>query len=219
VTETDMAALDFSVGGPADGSKAPVDIQALIDEASLGTRTNEGMYEVKDWEIARSSKTTDSTTDDVIAQALQGRGAEEKDKEAGGALGTFGGLFSRFTGGKALTEQDLVPVLEAMKQQLMKKNVAKEIADKVCEGVGEGLVGKKIGNFQSGSLFWRGIYTVSYFSAQQRMPLFGRRCQTRSPASSRRRRQRTCCCLSGPSWHSLSASHSSACLTVSPSSA
>jgi signal recognition particle receptor subunit alpha len=133
-----MAALDFSMDGPGNVSNAPVDIQALIDEASLGTRTNEGMYEVKDWEFARAA-----AADDAISQALQGRGAE---KEASGMLG---GLFARFTGGKVLTEQDLVPVLEAMKQRLMAKNVAKEIADKVCEGVGEGLVGKKIGNFQS----------------------------------------------------------------------
>ena len=48
-----------------------------------------------------------------------------------------------------LTEEDLKPVLEGMKQHLMKKNVAKEIAEKVCEGVGESLVGKKVGGFQS----------------------------------------------------------------------
>jgi hypothetical protein len=36
-----------------------------------------------------------------------------------------------------------------MKQHLMKKNVAKDISEKVCEGVGEGLVGKKVGSFQS----------------------------------------------------------------------
>lgn len=40
-------------------------------------------------------------------------------------------------------------MLEAMKQHLMKKNVAKDIAEKVCEGVGEGLVGKKVGGWQS----------------------------------------------------------------------
>jgi signal recognition particle receptor subunit alpha len=48
-----------------------------------------------------------------------------------------------------LTEADLKPVLDGMKQHLMKKNVAKEIADRVCEGVGESLIGKKVGSFQS----------------------------------------------------------------------
>jgi signal recognition particle receptor subunit alpha len=138
VTESDMAALDFGMDGPTALPDAPVDIQALIDETSLGTRTNEGMYEVKDWEFTRAA-----AADDAISRALQGHAPE---KEASGILG---GLFARFTGGKVLTEQDLAPVLEAMKQRLMAKNVAKEIADKVCEGVGEGLVGKKIGNFQS----------------------------------------------------------------------
>jgi signal recognition particle receptor subunit alpha len=152
VNDSDMAALDFSTDGPEDASGSSVDIQALIDQTSLGTRSNDGMYEVKDWEFAsRKSKASVGLgdADDVIAQALQGRIHDDKDKEATGALGSLGGLFSRFTGGKVMTEQDLKPVLEAMKQRLMTKNVAKEIADKVCEGVGEDLVGKKIGSFQS----------------------------------------------------------------------
>jgi len=53
------------------------------------------------------------------------------------------------TGSKVITAADLEPVLNGMREHLMKKNVAKEIADKVCEGVGENLVGKKVGGFNS----------------------------------------------------------------------
>jgi signal recognition particle GTPase len=83
----------------------------------------------------------------LIANALKPLDSNASNSE--GTLGALGSFFARLTGSKVLTESDLIPVLEAMKQHLMKKNVAMEIADKVCEGVGESLVGKKLGSFQS----------------------------------------------------------------------
>ncbi|KAJ7445732.1 SRP54-type protein [Mycena galericulata] len=142
-TEMDMASLDFSVdsaGGKGTGGSH--DLQGLVDEASLGTRTRDGMYEVKDWEFSKDD-------DSAIASALKPTDANAPSKT--GSLGALGSLFSRLTGSKVLTEQDLKPVLDGMKQHLMKKNVAMEIADKVCEGVGESLVGKKVGGFQTTS--------------------------------------------------------------------
>ncbi|KAJ6488614.1 signal recognition particle binding protein [Mycena vitilis] len=139
VTETDMASLDFSFDS-ASGTGASHDFQSLVDEASLGTRTRDGMYEVKDWEFSKDE-------DSAIANALKPTNA--KAAVGSGSLGALGSLFSRLTGSKVLTEQDLKPVLDGMKHHLMKKNVAMEIADKVCEGVGESLVGKKVGGFQT----------------------------------------------------------------------
>jgi len=120
----------------------------LVDQASLGTRTEDGMYEIKDWEFAKG---TSDFTDAVISQALKANGVASapKARSSASSLGALGSLFARFTGSKVLTEEDLKPVLEAMKQHLMKKNVAKDISEKVCEGVGEGLVGKKIGGLQT----------------------------------------------------------------------
>jgi signal recognition particle receptor subunit alpha len=141
-TETDMASLDFSSDKfESNEHGGSHDLQSLVDEASLGSRTKDGMYEVKDWEFF-------NTVDDEIAKALQSKSAAVKEKE-GPKLGALGSIFARLTGGKVLTEEDLKPVLEGMKQHLMNKNVAKEISEKVCEGVGEGLIGKKLGSFQS----------------------------------------------------------------------
>ncbi|KAJ7273230.1 signal recognition particle binding protein [Mycena rebaudengoi] len=140
VTETDMASLDFSTDSPGGGTGGSHDLQALVDQTSLGTRTRDGMYEVKDWEFSKDE-------DSAIADALKPAGPAAP--AATSSLGALGSLFSRLTGSKVLTEQDLKPVLDGMKQHLMKKNVAMEIADKVCEGVGESLVGKKVGGFQT----------------------------------------------------------------------
>ncbi|KAF9001921.1 signal recognition particle binding protein [Cyathus striatus] len=141
VTESEMASLDFSVdkSGSAGVDISSYDLKALVDQSSLGTRTHDGLYEVKDWEFSKDK----DNSDDVLANALK-----PLDKTTS-SLGPLGSLFARLTGSKVLTESDLKPVLEGMKQHLMKKNVAKEIADKVCEGVGESLVGKKVGGFQT----------------------------------------------------------------------
>lgn len=141
-----MAALDFSVNKQAslgNSSNGSVLLESLVDRDSLGTRMSDGTYEVKDWDFTKDS----GNVDDAIASAL--KPLDSKAPSSEGTLGALGSFFSRLTGSKVLTESDLKPVFEAMKQHLMKKNVAMEIADKVCEGVGESLVGKKLGSFQS----------------------------------------------------------------------
>ena len=95
------------------------------------------MYQVKDWEFTKENG------HDVLADVVK---PLDKNSNSSSLITS---LFSRLTGSQVLTEADLQPVLEGMKQHLMKKNVAKEIAEKVCEGVGESLVGKKIGGFES----------------------------------------------------------------------
>jgi len=143
-----MAVLDFSVDKQdvANGTVGSHDLQSLVDRTSLGTRTRDGLYEVKDWEFAKKEDDNDDAND-FIAQVLSQK--DDSAKKAPGSLGALGSIFARLTGSKVLSEEDLMPVLEAMKQHLMKKNVAKNISEKVCEGVGEGLVGKKVGSFQS----------------------------------------------------------------------
>lgn len=147
-TERDMASLDFSIDkkDASNSNMGSHDLSSLVDESSLGTRTVDGMYEVKDWDFSRDKGTNDDAAD-TIARALKPLDAKASGSE--GSLGAFGSIFARLTGSKVLTEADLKPVLEAMKQHLMKKNVAMNIAEKVCEGVGENLIGKKVGGFQS----------------------------------------------------------------------
>ncbi|OCH87428.1 signal recognition particle binding protein [Obba rivulosa] len=146
-TESDMASLDYS-HETADSAKpgASLDLSALVDKSSLGVRNEEGLYEVKDWEFSTASG---KSTEDVIAEVLKNAPQSAKPTSTSGSLGALGSIFARLTGSKVLSEEDLKPVLESMKQHLMKKNVAKEISEKVCEGVGESLVGKKVGGFQT----------------------------------------------------------------------
>jgi len=135
-SESDMVALDFSTHDTNDNQNS-VSASGLIDANSLGKRDKDGTYEIQDWEF-------ESNAGDAIAKALE----IDNSKQETSALGAVGSLFARFTGGKALTDKDLQPVLSVMKEHLMKKNVAKEIADKVCDGIGKEMLGKKIYGYQ-----------------------------------------------------------------------
>lgn len=65
---------------------------------------------------------------------------KKKDDESGsgGVFGIFKGLVS----GKSLTADDISPSLEKLKDHLIAKNVASDVATKLCESVAMKLEGK-----------------------------------------------------------------------------
>ncbi|KAL6209485.1 hypothetical protein ACLB2K_020427 [Fragaria x ananassa] len=68
---------------------------------------------------------------------------------------------------------DLEPALKALKDRLMTKNVAEEIAEKLCESVAASLEGKKLGHFQEYLLqSWRSIDILRdvHAAKEQRKP-------------------------------------------------
>ena len=155
-TETDGASLDYSSpAAPIDENRV-VDVSHLVDQSSFGVRDRNGLYEVKDLDFGGDEDDEEENDeDDIIARALQGTslgrttsGAAAPAPAASSRLGTFGSLFSRLTGSKPLTKADLEPILAGMKDHLMQKNVAQEIAIKICEGIGESLVGKRVSGFR-----------------------------------------------------------------------
>ncbi|CAL0330424.1 unnamed protein product [Lupinus luteus] len=61
--------------------------------------------------------------------------------------GWFSSMFQSIAGKTNLEKSDLEPALKALKDRLMTKNVAEEIAEKLCESVAASLEGKKLGSF------------------------------------------------------------------------
>ncbi|XP_030478910.1 uncharacterized protein LOC115695944 [Cannabis sativa] len=61
--------------------------------------------------------------------------------------GWFSSMFQSIAGKANLDKSDLEPALKALKDRLMTKNVAEEIAEKLCESVAASLVGKKLASF------------------------------------------------------------------------
>merc|ERR1719392_76664 len=129
ISKEEMAALDRTVGKPEDGGPE-VDIH--IDQY------------VPDKGLVGKSATLGSV----------GGSEDYNDDEdfASGSSKSGGGMFSMFTnlvGNKAITREDLEPVLAKLRDNLIAKNVASEVAVNLTESVMVKLEGSVMGTFQS----------------------------------------------------------------------
>lgn len=137
--EDDGVNLDYSAAAADDTTPAPA-VEAVAQD-TWGRKTAKGQFVLKD-------------LGDEVHSILE-KADSEKAKSGGSSgivgssFGAIGGLFRNIVGGKTLTEEDLEKPLKAMEDHLMKKNVAREAALRLCEGVKQELVGKKTANFQS----------------------------------------------------------------------
>ncbi|KAK4049048.1 hypothetical protein OIV83_004410 [Microbotryomycetes sp. JL201] len=133
VTAADMAAYDYSSDAPSSGAATPS--KNLVSSAALGKRSKSGLYEVADY--ATANPDGDDDGDDIDGKPAQSTSA-------------LSSLFSKLSlTSKALTKSDLQPALEQMRQHLMSKNVARDIAEKVCDSVGKSLEGRKVSGFSA----------------------------------------------------------------------
>ncbi|ELT87957.1 hypothetical protein CAPTEDRAFT_155737 [Capitella teleta] len=71
-----------------------------------------------------------------------------KPAVARGGFGFLSGL-KGLVGAKSLTEEDIKPALNKMRDHLIAKNVAAEIAERLCESVSTRLQGKVLGTFNT----------------------------------------------------------------------
>ncbi len=116
---------------------------ADINPDSWGHKTKKGEFILKD---------LDDEMDAIIAE--QNAKKEKNTANApsglvGSSLGAIGGLFRNVVGGKTLTKEDLAKPLKGMEDHLLRKNVAREAAVRLCESVERDLVGMKTPSFTS----------------------------------------------------------------------
>jgi signal recognition particle receptor subunit alpha len=112
-----------------------------IKQETWGRRTAKGEFILKD---------LDEEMDTILAQSK----SRDVSNDAKGSLlssgvGVIGGLFRNVVGGKTLTKEDLAKPMKQMEEHLLKKNVAREAAVRLCESVENDLVGAKTGSFTS----------------------------------------------------------------------
>lgn len=134
VSSADLASYDYSSDIPASSSASSPSTSTanLVSSAALGTRDKKsGLYEVADYFVGNSKK-------------------QEEEDATTTSTSVFSSLLSKLSlSPKVLSSADLAPALAAMREHLMSKNVAQDIADKVCSGVGKSLEGRKVGGFGS----------------------------------------------------------------------
>ncbi|KAG2418856.1 hypothetical protein HFD88_001958 [Aspergillus terreus] len=136
--EDDGTVLDYSA--PANDDEAAAPTVEAVSQDSWGRRTGKGQFVLKD-------------LGDEVHSILDNADNEKAKASSSGFVGSgfnaIGGLLRNIVGGKVLTEADLEKPLKTMEDHLLKKNVAREAAVRLCDGVKRELVGKKTANFQS----------------------------------------------------------------------
>ncbi|PGH12769.1 hypothetical protein AJ80_06593 [Polytolypa hystricis UAMH7299] len=139
--EDDGEILDYSTPADNDYESGRVPSVEAVDKDAFGTKTKKGQFVLKDLGDEVHAILQNADADKAKATASSG--------VVGSSLGAIGGLFRNIVGGKVLTKADLDQPLKAMEEHLLKKNVAREAAVRLCDGVEQELVGKKTGSFQS----------------------------------------------------------------------
>lgn len=125
--EVEGSTLDFSSGDTADNLKSQ-NIQ--IDADGFGSKDSKtGNFLVKD-------------LNEEINELLNNSKTKQEVKEPFGFL-------KKFTGGKTITSEDIQSTLNELQNQLIKKNVAPEVAKHLTSNVEKELVGSKTKNWTS----------------------------------------------------------------------
>ncbi|KAG6461236.1 hypothetical protein O3G_MSEX012487 [Manduca sexta] len=122
----DLPSLDFSTDKPGDGDNG-----ITPDTELVGKMTGA----IRDLEV----ESEDSSSEEEVEHN------QASPKKTGGMFSIFKGL----VGSKALTEESMRPVLDKMRDHLIGKNVAADIANKLCDSVSTKLEGKVLGTFDS----------------------------------------------------------------------
>ncbi|WYZ39129.1 hypothetical protein EsH8_III_001043 [Colletotrichum jinshuiense] len=147
--EHDDVQLDYSAAPRSATSDSEAETTARtsaleqVDSSTWGSTTAKGQFVLKD---------LDDEVHDILASA-QAKNDSSKPEASGGLIGsglsTISGLFRNVVGGKTLTKEDLDKAMKGMEEHLLKKNVAREGAIRLCEGVEKELLGAKTGSFES----------------------------------------------------------------------
>ncbi|XP_058058660.1 signal recognition particle receptor subunit alpha homolog [Anopheles bellator] len=99
---------------------------------------------------------------------------ERKQQPAGGGRGGMFAMFRGLVGAKNLSRDDMQPALEKLREHLIAKNVATDIAQQLCESVAVKLEGRVIGTFDTIAATVKGTLTealVQILSPKRRVDI------------------------------------------------
>jgi signal recognition particle receptor subunit alpha len=139
--EDDGAPLDYSAAGDEidrdDGARSPP--PEAISQESWGMKNKKGQFVLKDLH----DEVDDILREDgkIDAHGTSGAGSSR--------FGAISGYFRNIVGGKTMTKEDLDKPLKAMEEHLINKNVARDAAIRLCEGIQTEMLGKKTAAFES----------------------------------------------------------------------
>ncbi|PHH79920.1 hypothetical protein CDD82_2096 [Ophiocordyceps australis] len=126
------------------------------DTDAIGRSSAVDPVDASSWGCSKQGKFVLKDLDDevhsMLASAEAQRNAAAHKEETSGLVGSginaISGLLRNVVGGKTLTPNDLEKAIKGMEDHLLRKNVAREAAVRLCQGVEKELVGTKTGNFE-----------------------------------------------------------------------
>ncbi|XP_022109366.1 signal recognition particle receptor subunit alpha-like [Acanthaster planci] len=140
-TVKDMPSLDYSAKNDTDGSgegvngnkQLPLDEQMAMVGSMAGDLQN----------IDESSGDEVEEEEEEVEEPQKAKVTNEKPSKSSG-FGVFN-MFRGLVGSKSLTKEDMAPAMNKMQDHLTAKNVARDIAEKLCDSVSTKLEGKVMG--------------------------------------------------------------------------
>ncbi|KAI5867763.1 SRP54-domain-containing protein [Durotheca rogersii] len=148
--EDDSLQLDYSAARNTLTSDSEAEATARstategVDSSTWGTTTSNGQFVLKD---------LDDEVYSILQSAAAKKSAASSEPEERGLVGsglhTISNLFRNVVGGKTLTKEDLDNAMKGMEDHLLRKNVAREAALRLCQGVEKELLGMKMGSFEN----------------------------------------------------------------------
>lgn len=147
VSKHELATLDYSrtEGGDAANASAPSD---GFNQEEIQALSGQLASDLADVEVP-SDEENDFDDDDEEEEAVRQTKAQTTSGD-NGKKSRFGfGLFSRLMpGGKTLTKEEMASALDRMRNHLMAKNVAADVAEHLVDSVATKLEGKHVGTFE-----------------------------------------------------------------------
>ncbi|KAL7062913.1 hypothetical protein AAHC03_0139 [Spirometra sp. Aus1] len=160
-TGAEAAALDYSatkVNGNSTvsgndaangGSHMPAGLALSASEAknlaSLRGTLQEGFDEL---EVSSGEETEDESNDEETQENGDVQHQNTSSASSGSFMSSLLRSLKSTASGRALTREDITPTLDQLRDHLVHKNVAFEIANRLCEGIAERLVGVQLGRFE-----------------------------------------------------------------------
>ena len=133
----------WELGGKTDQN---LDFSKKVDESDLnGINSSSVARNLANAEDSANYENIDMQPDlDFEVEDEEDEEEEQELKSAKPKASIFGSFLNTFKYNKALTSTDLEPILNQLKDHLIAKNVASEIATKLCESVGTKLEGQQV---------------------------------------------------------------------------
>uniref|UniRef100_A0A8C9VBS6 SRP receptor subunit alpha n=1 Tax=Scleropages formosus TaxID=113540 RepID=A0A8C9VBS6_SCLFO len=132
--------LDYSASNGGNSLETASFSKDIMEDLGFQPHSMEGDLPTVDYESSEEGEEDEEDRSAVVTSP------DKKSAKKGGFGGMFG-MLKGLVGSKSLTQEDMEPVLEKMRDHLIAKNVAADIASQLCNSVGKKLEGKVMGTF------------------------------------------------------------------------